>query len=475
MNSLFAQRAANRAQSALFVALERLSSGKRINSAKDDAAGLGIAERMTTQINGMNQAIKNANDGISLAQTAEGALASSNEMLQRIRTLAVQSSNATNASVDRQSLQDEVNQLTAELNHIATTTTFNGKHLLDGSCGAFNFQVGANAGDLITMTGSNLTTSVYGDNRLYSKAKEVGKGAAITDANILVTGSLGSGQAIDASKGLTAKELAAQVNKESSRTGVLASAKTEALFTAKSNASYSLSVQSNNGKPVTISFSIGDTQDENGYAQAVNAFNAVTSKTGITAEFSLGGIKLTNATGETITLATKESEAKLANINYDSVTNQKSIGTAVAIDQDGVSAVGTVTFDSQDSFAVSASSTDSFYSKVSSSHLNSVSSLDITTFEGAQLAIQIADSAINVMNKARSQYGALQSRFNHTIENLSINVENTSQARSRILDADYASETAELSRAAILQQVAVAMISQANQMPQMILSLLRSL
>ena len=191
ITSLNSQRHLNRTNSALSTAMERLSSGKRINSAKDDAAGLGISARMTTQINGMNQAIRNANDGISMSQTAEGALSTSEEMLQRIRTLAVQASNATNASVDRQALQDEVNQLTAELNRIAQTTTFNGQKILDGTMGAQNYQVGANAGELITSTGTNFQTHVYGNNRMYSVGVAASNTADYT-GNITVAGKLGS-------------------------------------------------------------------------------------------------------------------------------------------------------------------------------------------------------------------------------------------------------------------------------------------
>src|SRR4051812_46532011 len=162
--SLNAQRNLSTSGSSLATSLQRLSSGLRINSAKDDAAGMAIADRMTSQIRGLNQATRNANDGISLAQTAEGALSTSGDMLQRIRELAVQSSNATNSSSDRQAIQSEVGQLTSELNRIAQTTSFNGQNLLDGSMGTANFQVGANANQTISANGTNFLTSAYGDN-----------------------------------------------------------------------------------------------------------------------------------------------------------------------------------------------------------------------------------------------------------------------------------------------------------------------
>jgi flagellin len=163
--SLNAQRNLTSSQTSLNTSIQRLSSGLRINSAKDDAAGLAISDRMNSQIKGMSQATRNANDGVSMAQTAEGALANSGDILQRIRELAVQSSNSSNSASDRKALQTEVTQLSSELNRISQTTEFNGTKLLDGSMGTANFQVGANAGQLISMTGSNFTTSTYGDNR----------------------------------------------------------------------------------------------------------------------------------------------------------------------------------------------------------------------------------------------------------------------------------------------------------------------
>ena len=252
ISSLNSRRHLNNTQSILATAIERLSSGKRINSAKDDAAGLGISDRMTSQINGMNQAIRNARDGISMSQTAEGALSTSRDMLQRIRTLAVQSSNATNASVDRQALQDEVNELTAELNRIAQTTSFNGQKLLDGTMGTQYYQAGANAGELIFASGSNFLTRVYGDYRLYSKAAASAAGAALTDT-MTVSGYLGSSGTIDL-KGKSAREAAALVNAQAGKTGVTATAKTEAVFAATKGVAYSLAVQSGANEAVTVAF-----------------------------------------------------------------------------------------------------------------------------------------------------------------------------------------------------------------------------
>ncbi|MEG1118376.1 MAG: flagellin, partial [Janthinobacterium sp.] len=220
ISSLNSQRNLSTSQSALSTSLQRLSSGMRINSAKDDAAGLAISDRMTSQIRGMTQATRNANDGVSLAQTAEGALASSGDILQRIRELAVQSSNATNSSSDRQALQTEVGQLSSELNRIAQTTSFNGQALLDGTMGTANFQVGADANQLISASGANFLTNTYGNNRVSNDSTAV-KATTNADAatkDIKISGALGSATYKTTAATETAKGIAAGVNKMTSST-----------------------------------------------------------------------------------------------------------------------------------------------------------------------------------------------------------------------------------------------------------------
>lgn len=514
ISSLNSQRHLNTTQSALSTALERLSSGKRINSAKDDAAGLGISSRMTTQINGMNQAIRNANDGISLSQTAEGALSTSADMLQRIRTLAVQSSNATNSSLDRQASQDEVGQLVSELNRIANTTSFNGQNLLDGTMGAQNFQVGANAGEIITANGTNFKTSVYGVNRVQADAalsKGVAAGAAtfatkssgFKAQTITINGPLGAATvgpttaAADNVRGTTAQEMAALVNVQSDKTGVTASARTEVLFKAGAAESYSYKLASENkdADAVTVSFAVsGAFSTADDYAAAINAFNAQSSKTGVTAEYDSTnkGIKLVNANGNDINMAstlTTGTPGTLQTYMADktkatNVNTTVPLANAAAADMTTVYTKGVVTFDATQSFSLSQTAdadnafgiTDNAVvgtSAAGASKLKSVAELDVTTFDGAQLALAIVDGAINTVNKEMARYGALQARFESTISNLEVNSENTANARSRIQDADYASETAELSRATILQQAGTAMLAQANQTPQNVLSLIR--
>ena len=196
--SLTAQRNLGMSQTSLNTSIQRLSSGLRINSAKDDAAGLAISERFTSQIRGLNQAVRNANDGISLAQVAEGAMGSAGNILQRVRELAVQSANASNSAGDRQALQQEVGQLVAELDRISQTTEFNGQKLLDGTFGTQQFQVGANANQTIVAATANLRTSVYGNNQNAASAgvasgASLGASNGVAGGSVAISGYLGTG------------------------------------------------------------------------------------------------------------------------------------------------------------------------------------------------------------------------------------------------------------------------------------------
>jgi flagellin len=497
VSSLNSQRNLSSSQASLATSLQRLSSGLRINSAKDDAAGLAISDRMSSQIRGMTQATRNANDGVSLAQTAEGALASSGDILQRIRELAVQSSNATNSSSDRQALQTEVGQLGQELNRIAQTTTFNGQALLDGTMGTANFQVGADANQLISASGANFTTNSYGNNRTEAASALVKQGTAAlpgppvvpaaalsnvaTGKDINVAGYLGAAT-YTTKTGDTAKTIAAGINDQTAKTGVTASAKTDVALTLGAEA-YSMSLKADNGTAVAISFSVGGSANTaSDFAAGIAAFNAQTSNTGVTAEYDSTnkGIKLTHASGQDITLANTKATV---NTTFTATTYAPDTATTKNVKTTGaegtLAAVGTivtanghVTMDSQNSFAV----TDTGGSGLAlggASALKSVASLDVTTFDGAQLAIKIADAALSSVNSQRAQYGALQSRFSSAISNLATTTENLSASKSRITDTDFASETANMTRGQILQQAGTAMLAQANSLPNGVLSLLR--
>ncbi|TFW29511.1 flagellin N-terminal helical domain-containing protein [Massilia horti] len=478
--SLNSQRNLSTSQSSLATSLQRLSSGLRINSAKDDAAGLAISDRMTSQIRGMTQASRNANDGVSMAQTAEGALASSGDILQRIRELAVQSSNASNSASDRQALQTEVTQLSSELNRIAQTTSFNGQALLDGTMGTAHFQVGADANQLISASGANFLTNTYGNNRI--TADEVAVDGTATKVagskDITINGSLGSDK-YTTQAGDTAKSIAAGINNKTATTGVTATAKTTAnLALAGSGESYAFTIQSDNTTAVTVSFSVGGSANTaSDYAAGIAAINAQSANTGVTAEYDskLGGIKLTNASGNDINLANKMSAA---NSQFD-VASYADDGTLTAVnDMKGTTGKsfinGTVTFDSDSSFSINDGGSGLALDTLSgSSTLKSVASLDVTNFDNAQLAIKIADAALSSVNKQRAAYGALQSRFSSAISNLQSTTENLQSSRSRIVDTDFAAETANLTRGQILQQAGTAMLAQANSLPQGVLSLLR--
>jgi flagellin len=483
--SLNAQRNLSTSQASLNTSIQRLSSGLRINSAKDDAAGLAISDRMNSQIRGMNQATRNANDGVSMAQTAEGALSSSGDMLQRIRELAVQSSNSSNSSSDRKALQTEVTQLTSELNRIAGTTEFNGTKLLDGSMGTANFQVGANANQLISMTGANFTTSTYGDNRLVNDAPKPTADGAYTGGALTVNGFQGS-KDVTINDNDSSKAVAASINAASADTGVTATAQTNAMLGVSQDKAYAIKLNSDNSDPtnaVTVSFTTGKTGaggklSADDAASAISAFNAQTAKTGVTASYDAtnSAIKLTNANGENIKLDNESTAG-----NTVDVANYKADGSAdtankMNIDNAGTSVVqGQITLDSEQSFSIkdgSALSLDAAGAK-GSSKLNSVANIDVSSFDGAQLAIKIADAALSSVNGQRAQLGALQSRFSSAISNLQSSTENLSASRSRIVDTDFASETANMTRGQILQQAGTSMLAQANSLPNGVLSLLR--
>lgn len=474
MMSLNSQRNLNTSQEAMQVSLQRLSSGLRINSAKDDAAGLAISERFTSQIRGLNQAVRNANDGISLSQTAEGALAESGNILQRIRELAVQSANATNSASDRQALQSEVGQLVQELDRIASNTEFNGQKLLDGTFGTAVFQVGANANQTIQTTTNNFRTNQFGNHRIEGLATSAaGTNRYAQGDSITVAGNLGTRTlAIDPES--SAQVVAEKVNAKSNETGVSAFAHTEIGVNFSAAGAYTVEVQSDNNDFQSISFTLSGTEGNDGLSAAVTAFNDVASKTGVTARVSddSKGIVLTNASGNNISVRdTVNPNAGDITIGSDGQNPGTVLGANTASDQAVV--VGKVTFDSDKSFGVSGIAGVTTSMAQEASQLNAVQDMDISTVDGANVAMAIVDSALNTVNAQRAKFGAIQSRFGSTIANLSTNVENLTAARSRIRDADFAQETAELTRAQILQQAGVAMLAQANVAPQNVLSLLQ--
>ncbi len=491
--SLNAQRNLSNSAGSLATSLQRLSSGLRINSAKDDAAGLAISERFTSQIRGIDQATRNANDGISLAQTCEGALASAGDILQRIRELAVQSVNATNSSSDRAALQAEVSQLSAELDRIASSTSFNGQHLLDGST-TNTFQVGANAGEVITTSTSNFRTDNYGNYRIGSLAatttsslgdltvgstptairSNAASASRVKGSAVTINGSLGSAN-VTVAAGASAKTVIAAINAKSSVTGVSASAQTKIDANLTAGQSYSWNVTSNNSSAVAVSFTVGSPLNADALSAGVNAINDASSKTGVTAQVNAAtnGITLLNASGENITIFTNTGSAYAV---IGGFTPSSASRTAIA--------TGEIVLDSDKSFSVVSNGTgvspnittgltDFFNAKANAAQLQKVSQVDVGNVDAANRTISLVDAALQTINGQRARFGAVQSRFESTIANLRSTSENLSASRSRIRDTDFAAETANLTRNQILQQAGTAMLAQANALPQQVLTLLK--
>ena len=479
--SLNSQRNLSTSQSALSTSLQRLSSGLRINSAKDDAAGLAISERFTSQIRGLDQAKRNANDGVSLLQTAEGSLSSTGNNLQRVRELAVQSSNATNSAGDRKAIQAEVGQLLSEADRIAQTSEFNGLKLLDGSFGTASFQVGANAGQTIQATTANFRTNNYGNNEVATSAPATVTGStptAYTAGSFNLQGLSTAAIAVKAND--TAQSLAATINGSTDKTGVTASAKTDqsAQFTAAGV--YSLAITSDNGTASNVSFTVGAALNAQGLASAVSAFNDVSSTTGVTAKLNStnDGLILSNAAGNNINITNNSATAGVTVAAYNAAgAAAGTVPTAgtVSIAASGGTAttMGYISMNSDKGFSFGANTTGAVAAAGGSATLNTVAGIDVTTAKGSSDALKVLDSALANVNSQRASFGALQSRFETAVSNLESTSENLSASRSRIQDTDFAAETAKLTRGQILQQAGTAMLAQANSLPNGVLSLLR--
>lgn len=586
--SINAQRNLSLSGGSLSTTMQRLSSGLRVNSAKDDAAGLAIAERMNAQSKGLAVAARNANDGISLAQTAEGALGKVGDMLQRMRELAVQSSNATNSTADREALQAEVNQLRSEIDRVAKTTTFNGQKILDGSFTGGVFQIGAGAGDNITVGGITnakaeaLSTATFGKSTSEAvKASDVTGFSSKIDAGALKI-RVGANPAVELGEIAAANsgqermgQVVAAINAKTADTGVTA-------FLEEKDGAFTLQLRSASGDAVGLEgfnkaqtgfgadVTVGLKDDQLKKAQYTaaadklkalmggdaaafealvtagtpNAFNAHT-------ELDAVGTALNGNDGGTAFAAAysafktevlgsldanaKVPEDKVAGLQKAATELMAALDTAalangadnraavyqalddvlkldatdlatawgngtpasgeaietlndalkaangdVAIDIKGLSITAN---SSAEELAAARNSilsqVDEFMSGklgVQTSEAKSnvgITNLDISTQAGAWEALASIDSAIDQVNAARADLGALQTRFEKAIENIDIQNENISAARGRIVDADFATETANLSRAQILQQAGTAMVAQANQLPQGVLSLLQ--
>jgi flagellin len=600
--SLNAQRNLNTSQTQLATSLQRLSSGLRINSAKDDAAGLAISERFTTQIRGLNQAVRNANDGISLAQTAEGALGETGNSLQRIRELAIQSANSTNSASDRAALNAEAQQLLAEVQRIGQTTQFNGQNILDGSFSSAQFQVGANANQTISFGIQGATTNLLG---AYQATSAAVTSSAFDGAGFTINGVEVGVSAATSAAGVTADSATAKataINSKTNQTGVTATATTTVAGSAPvARSGLTSGALVING--VAVGAIASDVSAVTQGRNAATAINAVTNQTGVTAQAdastgvltltasdgrnivlnsssdnaagaqaiqnatgldtssganasgfeasvlafgaantnAAGGVTTANGGGDTITIGertyqftidgtvaagnvavtvaagvaqTVASAALGTAINAEYTAGRTSVqaaapsgnnltvtstklgtgtlaiaenavdaagiapgaasgGTAPTAAAGGNTARGTLTLSSAASFTVGGADVAFGGLSSASAALTRLDSVNISTTAGANAAISILDGALSQVTSIRADLGAVQNRFSSTVANLTTTSENMSASRSRILDADYAQETALMTRGQILQQAGTAILAQANSLPQNVLSLLR--
>jgi flagellin len=578
--SLNSQRQLMNSGNALDRATERLSSGQRVNSAKDDAAGLAISNRMTSQIRGLDQAIRNANDGVSLVQTAEGALQEVTNILQRIRELSIQSANGIYNDDDRKTLDAEVQQLKLEMDRISETTSFNGQKLLDGtlgdtflqvgsqanetmeiSIGSFNtYALGGSSGDIVgepatpngappanhlaeidaltDLTAGDLlingtaidpvTTATNLNEALASINSDLeGKGAEVASLVQVTADTAGSGvlRAPDETLELTLvdgnglsqvytitgtnsmKELVNKINAETAIEATV-DASGKLILTAPGASSITVDETATTGNPsgladghtnfslvfndtsadrlgVTIELgatagadarvsALGvDVQDANGNllgAAVTAAGGAPVLQEG---DLIINDIPIGKITAGTLVADTIAETIRVINLSSDQTgvvafaggTNQISLRSANG-EEIAIKYGDTAT-------AVDVVAITGFKERNDTAGVGSVASIKIDTYEGAQRAISIVDKALEQVNATRADLGAVNNRLDFTMSNLANVSEKTSASRSRIIDADFAAETAALSRAQVLQQAATAMLAQSNARPEQVLSLLR--
>lgn len=497
MMSLNAQRNVNNTNADLATSLQRLSTGLRINSAKDDAAGLGIVDRMTSQIRGLNQAVRNANDAVSLSQTAEGAMQESSNILQRMRELAVQSANDSNSGADRVNIQKEIAQLSSELNRIASQTTFNGNNILDGTFTAKQFQVGSNANETISVTLGNYSANsmgAYQSTSILNVGDLTAAASTATDVNGVAADTINiSGISnIDIDVNSTAAEIAAKFMTVSNDTGVTASASTSidiafgAGVALNDNISFDLAAVDGSGNvqgsTQSVSYLVTSTSDYSGLRDAINAVSATT---GISATLNTtaGSLTLTNSDGHNIFIDTVVGQTAgdavlgvgaTTTTGSFSATATLSDATVTTTNLDNIAIAGQVSMSATSAYTISDITGTTFSTGATlTASLSDVASVDVSTREGSNSALDVIDKALRTVSDSRADLGAIQNRLEFTISNLSNISENVSAARSRIQDTDFAAETANLTRSQILQQAGIAMLAQANAMPQSVLSLLQ--
>ena len=469
ISSLNAQKNLAATQSKLATAIERLSSGMRINSAKDDAAGLAISTRFTTQINGLNQAVSNANDGISLAQTTESALNEVTNNMQRIRTLAVQSANATNSDSDRAALDAEVQQRLAEITRIATQTTFNGRHVLDGSFGSAAFQIGANVGETISIDlGQGVKTSQIGQVATASSSAAFSAGVKI-DGDLTINLADGGGAGVSSTatvaKGTytSVQSLADAINDASVKAG--GSADVASVDSATGNLKLA------NATTGGVTTFTGAQAAAGKIGTAALAVGTVAGSADAVGDIVLAAGDLTIQSGDNaavkIDAGTYHGVQELA----DAINSKGINGVHASVDADNKLQVV-----SQETLTIGGTAAGATASKLTAGPVTvsgSLSDVNIKDVAGANDTISRIDAALSSVSAMRSDLGAVQNRFTSTIANLQTISQNLSASRSQIQDADFAAETANMSSANILQQAGVSVLAQANATTQSVLKLLQ--
>ncbi len=492
--SINAQRSLFKTGQALSVSFQRLSSGLRINSARDDAAGLQISNKLTSQINGLNVAVRNANDGISMAQTAEGALQETTNILQRMRDLAIQSANGSNSIDERKALQAEVTQLIKEVDRIANTTRFGGRAVLNGSLNNVTFQVGAQANETISLSIAS------------ARATDLGRINNISFAGFAMAGATASNAS--PTSDVTNQTLTFVVDNKSTNISVSAGDSAETIQNLVNSSISGLRADAKTGARITLggfddsgdtlNVTINGIQISQVTGVTTNAAAAAALKTAIESDSRFANLTVIDQGGGVLDIVDESG----ANIVFDDFTFSSAGGSANTVSVQALNYAGSTTGTNQTitstegtvvkgdiKFTGTASSAALYCDDTSGGITtagtqaagtatvtdtnNRVSTIDITSVDGAQTAIDVIDAAITQIDSNRGDLGAVQNRLSSTISNLQNIVENVSAARSRIRDADFAAETAELSKNQILQQAGLSILAQANAAPQSVLTLLQ--
>jgi flagellin len=459
ISALTAQRNLTRAQGGLERSIQRLSTGLRINGAVDDAAGLAISDRLSAQIRGLNQAVRNANDGVSALQTADGSLNEVSNLLQRARELAVQSANDSNSASDRASLNAEVSSILSELDRLASTVQFNNRKLLDGTFVNAQFQVGANANETVSFSIGSMNTADVGAKTLQGNAMSSTAFSDLTATSAITV----NGISVTVGAQTTLEGVITAINNRSGDTAATGTKNSQTVLTDTGfialTAAAATQTLTLNG--VAISLSTGNAAAESTFVATVNGF---TNQTGVVAATNSVGITFTRSSGGTIAMSETTASVGVGDSLASTASRTFNAGFTLSVDLNRTLTVVSSGVGDDIGFTTAVVNTT-----VSEKRINGLS---ISNVSGANDAIQTIDFGLAQLSRVRGSIGAVQNRFLSAISSLSVASENLSAARSRIQDADVAQETAELTRTQILIQAGVSVLAQANQLPSVALSLL---